>query len=225
MERYISKLTEAFQEKADPENAEKMSDYMQNKFEFFGINAQPRRQATRKLMRQDNRPDYEELEEIVKELWKLPEREFQYFGQELLQRYTNKFDQEIIELFEYMITHKSWWDTVDIIAKKLVGEYFKKFPEQRNRYIGKWINSDNIWLQRTALLFQLGYKEKTDVELLFTLVEKLKDSEEFFIQKAIGWALREYSRIDPDKIEQFIQATELPSLSEREGRKNIQKGE
>lgn len=221
IEQYVNKVSEALQEKADPEYAEKMAGYMRDKFDFFGIKAQPRRKATRKFMRQENRPNYDKLERVVKKFWQLPEREYQYFAQELLQRYTRIFEKNIIELFEYMITHKSWWDTIDIISKKLVGEYFQKFPEERDQYIEKWLNSDNIWLQRTTLLFQLGYKEETDEELLFDIIDELKDIDEFFIQKAIGWALREYSRIDPDRVKQFIENTELSALSKREGSKVI----
>ena len=122
-----------------------------------------------------------------------------------------------------MITHKSWWDTIDRIAKKLVGEYFKVFPDKVDPYIEKWLESDNIWLQRTCLLFQLGYKEETDVDLLFKLVEELSEIDEFFIQKAIGWALREYSKIDPEVIRNFITSHDLSSLATREGLKIINK--
>jgi 3-methyladenine DNA glycosylase AlkD len=223
IETYLEELKEVLAEHADPEKAEKMEDYMQNNFKFFGIQATPRRKLTRKLLRQENRPDYEQLPAVIKELWELPEREFQYVGWELVERYTNHFTLGIIELLEYMIVNKSWWDTVDMIAKKLVGEYFKQFPDQKENYIDKWLMSDNIWLQRTAILFQLGYKEETDVELLFAVIEKLQDSEEFFIQKAIGWALREYSKLEPELIKDFIANHDLSSLSEREGLKAINK--
>jgi len=218
---YLDNLTKALMDKADPEKAKEQKKYMRNKFEFFGIQAKPRRKATRKFMRKENRPVYEELETVVKKLWQKDEREYQYFAAELVEKYKKEFNEDIIELLEYMITHKSWWDTVDQIAKKLVGSYFKKFPEKKEVYIKKWINSDNIWLQRSCILFQLGYKEDTNVDLLFDIILRLKDIDEFFIQKAIGWALRQYARIEPEVIRTFVKDNELSSLSKREALKHL----
>ena len=224
-DKYIEQISSAFKDIADSENAKKQKEYMRNKFEFFGIKAKPRRKATREFMRKDNRPDYENLNLIIKKLWEMEAREYQYFATELLEKYQTKFNEEIINLLEYMITNKSWWDTVDRIAKKLVGKYFELFPAKRDSYLQKWVKSNNIWLQRTSLLFQLGYKENTDVDLLFELTNKLKDIDEFFIQKAIGWSLREYSRIEPKVVKEFIQNHNLSSLSRREGMKLINRNE
>ena len=217
---YLSKISKAFKKIADPEIAKNQKKYMRNKFDFFGIQATPRRKATRKFMRKENRPSYEELETVVKKFWQKEEREYQYFAAELVEKYKKDFTEDIIELFEYMITNKSWWDTVDQMAKNLVGPYFKKFPEKKDKYIEKWIQSDNIWLQRSCILFQLAYKEDTDVELLFNIIIRLKDIDEFFIQKAIGWALRQYARIEPKVIKDFVKNNELSSLSEREALKH-----
>lgn len=218
---YLSKISKVFKKIADPEIAKNQKRYMRNKFDFFGIQATPRRKATRKFMRKENRPSFEELETVVKKLWQKEEREYQYFALELVERYKKDFTEDIIKLFEYMITHKSWWDTVDQMAKNLVGPYFKKFPEKKDKYIEKWIQSDNIWLQRSCILFQLAYKEDTEVELLFDIIIRLKDIDEFFIQKAIGWALRQYARIEPEIIKDFVKNNELSSLSEREALKHL----
>ncbi|POZ88612.1 MULTISPECIES: DNA alkylation repair protein [Petrotoga] len=216
---YIAKIRQAFMEKSNPENAKKQIEYMKGNFDFFGIKAQTRRKVTQEFMRKAERPDYDDIDVVIRKLWKLPEREYQYFALELLEKYKKGFEEDIISLFEYMITNKSWWDTVDFISKKLVGEFFKMFPELRDEYISKWMDSDDIWLQRTCLLFQLGYKENTDLKLLFNLIERLQGKDEFFIQKAIGWSLREYSKIEPKKIKEFIQKQDLSALSEREGLK------
>lgn len=218
---YLNKVKKALEAEANSEDAIHQKSYMRDKFEFFGIKANPRRKATRELMKKDKRPEYDNLEDVVKRLWELPEREFQYFGQELVERYIADFDKEIIRLLEYMIINKSWWDTVDIIAKKLIGNYFLKFPAIKNDYLNRWIGSDNIWLQRTAIIFQLGYKDNTDLELLFEIIKKLKDIDEFFIQKAIGWSLREYSKINARAIENFVEKTELSALAKREALKRI----
>ncbi len=222
-DEYLQKVTEALAKEADSENAKEMKRYMKDNFEFFGVNATLRREVTREFMQRKERPPYDTLEVIAKNLWYFPEREYQYFGMELLEKYKNEFDENIIDLFEYIIIHKSWWDTVDEISKKLVGNYFIRFPGNRDKSIEKWVESGNIWLQRNTLLFQLRYKENTDVKLLFSLIEQLKDIDEFFIQKAIGWALREYSKIGPEIIEGFVDGHKLSPLSYREAMKIIKK--
>ena len=178
---------------------------------------------TIRYKRKSNRPEYEKITQIIKKLWAKPEREYQYFATELVERYEKKFQEDIIDLFEYMITHKSWWDTVDRISKNLVGSYFIKFPNKRDQYLKLWLDSNNIWLQRTCILFQLAYKENTDYKLLFDIITELKGIDEFFIQKAIGWALREYSKVDVERVKDFIENHELSPLSKREGLKYINK--
>ncbi|MCF8009428.1 MAG: DNA alkylation repair protein [Halanaerobiales bacterium] len=221
VEIYLQEIKSVFKDIANPENAKQQKKYMRNKFEFFGIKAQARRKATNKFIKKDRRLDYENIEVVIKRLWEMEEREYQYFATELLEKYITDFKAEIINLLEYMITKKSWWDTVDRIAKKLVGKYFELFLNKREQYLEKWVKSNNIWLQRTTLLYQLGYKEKTNINLLFDLIKRLKDIDQFFIQKAIGWSLREYSRIEPEVVKKFIQNHNLSSLSTREGMKTI----
>jgi 3-methyladenine DNA glycosylase AlkD len=159
---------------------------------------------------------------MVKELWNAPQRELHYFGQELFFKYAKQFEKTDIALIEYMITHNSWWDTIDFIATKPLAKYFKMFPEERRIIINRWIVSENIWLQRSALLFQLKYKTETDLELLSYIILQLSDSKEFFIKKAIGWALREYSRTDDKWVLEFVNENELEPLSKREALKLIQ---
>lgn len=220
---YIDAIGSSLQRNSDPKKAEGMEGYMRDQFPFYGLQAAERRKTLRKYMRQDERPEFWQLKTAVKKLWQLPEREFQYFAQELILKYKKDYTEDIIDLFEYMLTNKSWWDTVDQIAKKLVGEYFQLFPEKRDPKIQEWLASGNIWLQRTALLFQLGYKEETDAQLLFDLIEKLRDIDEFFIQKAIGWALREYSKLEPLAVVKFANTHQLSALAEREALKVVKR--
>jgi len=102
-----------------------------------------------------------------------------------------------------MIKQKSWWDTVGFIAVKLMGPYFSKFPKQIPVYVNKWLATENIWLQRAALLFQLKYKEGLDMELLSDTSNCFLGSKDLFVNKAIGWALREYSRTNPTWVVEF----------------------
>jgi len=161
-------------------------------------------------------PPKNDLEQIIKALWLKPEREYQYFAQELAQKYAKQIEKKDIELLEFMITNKSWWDTVDMIAVKLVGEYLKEYPGHRNKIIAKWIISGNKWLQRTAILFQLQYKKDMDTELLSVIIDKLKSTDEFFINKAIGWILRQYCRTNPEWVIEYVENTELDKLSKKE---------
>jgi 3-methyladenine DNA glycosylase AlkD len=224
-DQYIKELKDIFEKNKNPDNAIQMKSYMRDKFEFYGIQATERREISRHLLRMENRPPKSKLDKVIKKLWSEEKRELHYFVLDLMQRYQKKYKVEDIGLMEYMVVNNSWWDTVDITAKKIIGSYLKIYPEYKIEYVDKWIKSDNIWLQRTAILFQLGYKEETDQKLLFKIIERLKDIDEFFIQKAIGWALRAYSYKKPEVVKAYIKNNELSNLSTREGLKAIKRNE
>lgn len=219
MTDYIRSLKENFEKNANSENAKPMAKYMKNLFPFLGIKTPQRKVLFKDFMKENGLPRLSELKEVTLELWNLPEREFQYVAIGLLRKFAKKWDADFIDLLEKIITEKSWWDSVDGIASWLVGSHFKRFPEKRDEYIAKWMKSGNMWLQRTCILFQLGYKEKTDVLLLGGVIKSLAGSDEFFIQKAIGWALREYSKTDSQAVINFVENNELPKLSKREAYK------
>ena len=219
MHNYIRQLVEIFRQNANPKNAEPMSKYMKNLFPYLGIKTPERRELLKQFFKEHGFPEISDLKQIVPDLWELPEREFQYCAVGLLNKFKEKCDKDIIDLYEYLIITKSWWDTVDGIASWLVGSLFKKYPEMIKPYTEKWMNSGNMWLQRTVILFQLNYKDKTDIKLLFPNMKKCLDSKEFFIQKAIGWALREYSKTDAQAVINFVENNELAPLSKREALK------
>ena len=219
MHNYIKPLVKEFKNNANPTNAEPMAKYMKNLFPYLGIKTPERREITKKFFKEKGLPEISDLEEIIRDLWELPEREFQYFAIGLMVKLKEKVDKDIIKLYEYLTATKSWWDSVDGIATWLVGSLFRRFPEMIKPYTEKWMKSNNMWLQRTAILFQLGYKDKTDVKLLFKNIKKCMDSKEFFIQKAIGWALREYSKTDAQAVINFVENNELAPLSKREALK------
>lgn len=151
----------------------------------------------------------------------MPEREFQNVALDMLERRVKKLDKSYIGLFETLITTKPWWDTIDPIASKLIGSFMLKYPELIEDYPEKWIASGDMWLQRTAILFQLKYKAKTNVPLLFRYIDNCSESREFFIQKAIGWALREYAKTDAAAVRRFVQERRLAPLSRREALKGM----
>lgn len=165
-------------------------------------------------------PLFEIVPGIIKEMWSL-ERELQYCAVELAVLYKNQWQEDFINTIEACIISKSWWDTVDHIASEWAGTYFKLFPGKIKNVTGKWNQSGNIWLQRTSIIFQKKYREKTDTGLLSKYIMNCAASNEFFIQKAIGWALREYARTDAGWVKQFVDATPLKPLSRREALKHI----
>lgn len=223
MDLYLRPLHDLFKSHADAETAVGMKKYMRDQFEFLGLKTPVRKELTRQFFKEYGLPDIERLPQITDELWELPEREFQYCAIELLLRFKKHLLPEHLPLMERMITRKSWWDTVDGIAPNGVGALFKNFPGLIPFKTEEWIESGNIWLQRSAILFQLKFKEETDRKLLFEIILRFKDSREFFIQKAMGWALREYAWRHPDVIEDFVFKNTVPPLTKREALKNIRK--
>lgn len=220
---YINTLTTAFQCEANLAIASSQKAYMRNKFEFFGLKTPVRRHIQKPFLVKQYLPTKEELPTLVKLLWAQPQRDFQLFAQELVFKYSNKFEETAIELLEFMIVNKSWWDTVDFIATKLVGAYFKSYPHKIDATINTWLVSNNIWLQRSALLFQLKYKKELDTVLLSNIIHSLLETKEFFINKAIGWVLREYSRTNPAWVADFVSKTALSKLSTKEAMRLIHK--
>ena len=213
---YIKTLEEEFQKNADSDIAKGQSSYMRNQFKYFGIKSPLRKEIQKPFLIKKHLPNKSEVNNIVKTLWQKPQREFKYFTMEFLAKYNNQLDREDISLFEFMIFNESWWDTIDFIAPKLVGSYFKKFPDQIKPITHKWLDSGNIWLQRSCIIFQLNYKSEVDTVLLSYVINRLNRTKEFFINKAIGWMLRNYSRINPDWVVNFTEKTELSNLSKRE---------
>lgn len=216
MDEYINTLIKEFQINGDPVIAAQQKAYMKNHFEFYGLKTPERRALQKPFLVKEFLPEKENLEDIVKTLWEKEYRDLHHFGLELTYKYLRKMDEADIQLYEYMLLHQSWWDTVDMIATKLVGPYFKKYPHQLEPYIEKWLASGNMWLQRTCIIYQLKYKSEVDTNRLTSVIERLLGSNEFFINKAIGWALRDYSRIDGDWVKEFVATHELSNLSKRE---------
>ena len=216
MTDYVAKIILAFHANKNGEIAKAQADYMRNKFEFFGLKSQERRTLQSTYLKPESLPPKSELSGIIKELWEQPQRELYYLGQELAKKYTRQQEPSDIELYEHMVIHNSWWDTVDFIASHLMGSYFKIYPELRYSYVDKWITSGNIWLQRSAILFQLKYKTDVDTDLLSYVIQPLLGSSEFFINKAIGWMLREYSKTNHEWVASYVSKTELTPLSRKE---------
>ena len=221
--QYVENLSHILASNADKENARIMKKYMKNLFPFFGIKSPQRKDIFRQFIKTESVPSISELNDVVRALYDKPERELHYFAMELVNKYAKKLDVQGIKLLEHIIVKGSWWDTVDYIAVNCLGSYFRMHPEMIRPVTAVWMNSGNIWFQRSCILFQLKYKKDTNLELLYSFIEELKHSNEFFIQKAIGWILREYSKIDPDEVLRFAGSTQIKPLSYREALRIINK--
>lgn len=219
--KFVEELKRKHALQASPYNAPIMEGYMKNQFAFYGIHSPERKEILKSQIKDMGYPSLATIDHVIRLLWDAPYRELQYSAQEILSRKQYLESPQRIELIEFMIVNKSWWDTVDFIACKLAGEWFRKHPDQIIPITGRWIESENMWLKRAAILFQLKYKNDTNEELLFDYIRRLSGEQDFFIRKAVGWALREYAKTNPLSVRMFVSDEQLSSLSTREALKHF----
>lgn len=198
-----------------------MKAYMRDRFDYFGIRTPDRRAIIKAHLEEEGPVPLEELDAIVREAWDFPKREMHYFAQELIARNVKRLELSDLALIEFGITHNSWWDSVDELAIRCAGPLLRAHPGAIHRASERWMASDDLWLNRTALIFQIKYKAFTDVELLFANIDRLAGHKDFFIRKAIGWSLREFAKTDPDAVVAFVRSRKLDPLSEREAMKHL----
>ena len=221
MEKYIQDLIRRIRELADPVRAEFAKKYMRNQFEFIGPDTKTFRTCIDNYIQQKGYPEIDQLGKFSLALWELPEREFQQAAIHIIRKQSKKLRKKDIQWIEKLIVKKSWWDTVDGLAGWICGTYFNLFPEQIKPVTESWMKSGNMWLQRSALLFQLKYKQNTDTDLLSDYIQQLAAHPDFFIRKAIGWILREYSKTNKAWVKEFVTSHTLSGLSLREASKYI----
>lgn len=215
-------IIESFKANADVNIAVGAKAYLRNQFEFVGIKTPLRRALKMAIFKKYSFTSEADLISCAKELWELPEREYQYVAIELVAKHKKLWTINIISFFEYLVTTKSWWDSVDTIFTLQLGPYFKLYPQQIPIYTERWNKTaDNFWLQRCSIMFQKAYKSTTDTALLSKYILHCSNSKEFFIQKAIGWALREYARTNPVWVKEFVENNTLAPLSRREALKHL----
>ena len=219
---FVSELTLAFEQQQDAARALQMEAYMKQYFSYYGIQTTARRATFKALFDKHKTEIVQDFRAIAWELFTQPQRELHYCGIEILQKLLPKNWQKTdLELIENFLVTNSWWDSVDTIAKYLLGGYLARFPEETYPVIERFSNSDKMWLNRSAIIFQLGYKSNTNADLLFAECLKHANAKEFFIQKAIGWALREYHRCNPIAVEEFVATHTLKPLSKKEALKHV----
>ncbi|TQR17299.1 DNA alkylation repair protein [Psychrobacillus soli] len=203
------------------ENALPMAAYMKNHFPFLGIKTPERRMLFRALIKENELPKVESIQEEVWALFQLEEREYHYVAIELLAKYQKQLTVEDLPFCLKLIETNSWWDSVDAIAPKIVGDIVKRNRVEGEAVMIEWARSSNMWTNRASILHQLKYKEETNEELLFATIKRHAGSKEFFIQKAIGWVLREYAKTNSEVVRAFVESTQLAPLSKREALKHM----
>ncbi len=213
----IAALTAALEARRDPERAVTMAAYMKDRFPFLGVPTPERRVAQREALGDWRTPDPDELAAFARACWVLDPRELQYAASDTLIRHVRRLGPNALDLCEELITTKPWWDSTDALASRVVGVH------ARRPVIERWLTSGDLWLERTAILHQLGYKERTDEAFLFHACLTHAASTEFFHRKAIGWALRQYAKVAPDAVRAFVveHDDELSGLSKREALKHL----
>lgn len=221
IDQYWAPLEQALIPLAHPEQAEKMSKYMRSQFPFYGIPSNSWRTVYRQFKKEQDRVLRVSLMEGMRWCWDQPQREWQYIGMQWLFDYKRHLTVDDAKWMPQYLVEKAWWDTIDFLAPKVWGYWFQQFPERRDAIIAGWVNSDQLWWQRSAIIFQLGYKSSTDRTLLYEVIAQLKGKQDFFIRKAIGWALRQYGKVQPEWVTQAVDELELTGLSRREALKHL----
>ncbi len=215
----INDLEKLFIKHANQDIAEKQQAYMKNISPYLGLQ-KPTRAALQKSVFKNYKLSKEELTKTVKLLWNKKEREYSYAALDLLLSNKKLWSSDFINLFEELIENRPWWDTIDILASNCVGPLIKNNPDLV-KFMDLWIKDENMWKRRVAILHQLKYKTDTDTERLDKYYKITMHEREFFIAKAIGWSLREYSKTNKSWVSEFINKykDKLAPLSVREGSK------
>jgi 3-methyladenine DNA glycosylase AlkD len=220
IEDYLATIRRVLNDNGNPEYAQKQMNYLKNHFDFYGLNAPKWLGLSKDFFAEFGVFDGEDLKTFVRLCFDEPQRELHYIAIEMTQKQLKNQSEDFILFLEELILTKSWWDSVDWLAK-LVAMHFVRFPHQIHPISERWIQHENRWLQRMAITFQRYFKAKTDVNILFDYIRRTAHSREFFIQKGAGWALREYAKINPSAVIAFCETTELAALTRREALKHL----
>jgi 3-methyladenine DNA glycosylase AlkD len=214
---------DSLSELADPARAIPMAAYMKTSMPFYGVTSPQRRAIARELKRRFPPRTAGEYRSRVLALWQLPHREEKYLAIDYAQGFRSYITFEQVDLYQRLIAEGGWWDLVDPVAADLVGRVALIDRERMRPVLEGWIEDEDLWLRRAALLSQLRHQAATDREMLFGFCRRRAQDREFFIRKAIGWALRQYARTDPDGVRAFLAENQslLSGLSRREASKHL----
>jgi 3-methyladenine DNA glycosylase AlkD len=226
MSPLVQAARKALRDVADPAKAPIMQAYMKSEMPYLGIQATPLRRVARTVFAAHQIESFPKWRETVLDLWRGARyREERYIAIELAgyPAYRKFRTLDALAMYEEMIMTGAWWDYVDSIASHRLGELLRLHPAKMGRVLRKWAKSDDMWKRRSAILAQLGFKADTDLALLYDCIRPSIREKEFFLRKAIGWALRQFAKTDPKEVSRYVAEHEaqLSPLSRREALKNL----
>jgi len=209
----------------DPEKAQKMAAYMKTDMPFYGVQKPQRAEIYKQIKKQFPLTQREAYEEAILALWHLPHREEKYTALYILGKYKRMVSLDSLPLYERLIREGAWWDFVDEIVGQAINPIHLKHRQTLRSTLDDWIEDDDFWIRRAAILSQLKHKKETNTQQLFYYCLRCCHEKEFFIRKAIGWALREYSKHAPEAVMAFLleHQDKLSGLSFREGARLLKK--
>jgi len=222
-------LRAEFKRARDPKKAAGAQAYMKSAMPYWGVATPEMRAICRRVFAAKTIPTASRWRAECLRLWRGAQfREERYAALELTgcRRYRAWQTLETLPMYEEMIVSGAWWDFVDLIASRRLGPLLRQYPAQMRKKMLQWSRAKNMWKRRSAILCQLSFKKETDVDLLYACLEPSLASKEFFLQKAIGWALRQYAWTDPCEVRRYVRAhaDRMSPLSKREALKNCGAG-
>ncbi|MFC6346824.1 DNA alkylation repair protein [Vagococcus carniphilus] len=204
------------------ENKKPMENYMKNRYPFVGVKSPDRKKQSNELITESKLYSLDQLFQTINYLYQKEEREYQNVAIDMCEANVNRLSFEELQNYSQFIQLKSWWDTVDA-WRKIYGLYIKRVPEEKEKMFYYFYQHENMWMRRVSITLQLMEKEKTNVELLEKAIMYDRYTDEFFIQKAIGWSLRQYSKVNPNWVVAFTSEKDLLPFAKKEALKQINK--
>jgi len=212
----INQISERFEAHSDSDAAMQISKYMKDQFVFYGIKSPQRRALLLDLLIAEKNTIEKHFWDFIEYCWSHDYRDWKYIALDLLMKRAKSMEPFDIEKLRQLIIRDSWWDTVDMLATHCIGSITLRHRQIMRPVLDTWNTDSNIWIQRTSIIHQVKYRVNTDSEQLSRYILNVRDSKEFFLQKAAGWALREYSKFNPTYVKEFVDQNVLPALTRRE---------
>ncbi len=226
-DQFVQEIRSSLQLNANPEHASAMRAYMRDQFDFLGIKTPLRRKLLAQVVKPIGKSKFSapEVLQLADLLWQLPQREYQYIAVDLLAQHKKILRLRDVSALIQLAQKKSWWDSVDGLAAVIGDIVFltRAHSPDAQDTMDQALHHSSLWVRRIAMTHQLGWRLQTDTARLFSYALQLAAEEDFFIRKAIGWALRDYARWQPDQVRDFVTAHQIlfSALSVREALKHL----
>ncbi|GGS45962.1 DNA alkylation repair protein [Planobispora rosea] len=223
MEALLKAVRLALSEVADPARAPAMQSYMKSAMPFLGVQAPARRAVLRRVFAEHPIGSAPEWRRAVLALWRGAEYREERYAAIALTEFPVQWGQTLytLPIYEEMIVSGAWWDFVDEVATRRVGPLLRKFPDTMRPLMLEWAHNGDLWKRRASIICQIKFRDATDTGLLYACIEPNLSDTDFFTRKAIGWALREYAKTNPDEVVRYVAHKGISGLSRREALKNL----